>query len=43
MSWSFHKVEFSLRAGFFGYYVTPDGKKLWVCPLPFVALYFKKD
>lgn len=38
----FQRIEFSKRAMFIGAYLTPEKDKLWICLLPFVALYFKR-
>jgi hypothetical protein len=38
----FQRVEFSLRAAFVGFYITPERDKMWVAILPFFPLYFKK-
>ena len=38
----FKCIEFSWRAAFIGFYLTPERDKLWVTLVPFFPLYFKK-
>jgi hypothetical protein len=38
----FERIEFSWRAAFIGFYLTPERDKLWVTILPFCPLYFKR-
>ena len=38
----FQRVEFSLRAGFVGYYLAPEKDKLWITIVPWFPLYFKR-
>jgi len=39
---TFQRIEFSWRAAFIGFYMTPEKDKLWVAIIPFFPLYFKK-
>jgi hypothetical protein len=41
-SMKFQRIEFSWRAAFIGFYMTPERDKVWVTFIPFVALYFKR-
>lgn len=38
----FKCIEFSWRAAFIGFYMTPEKDKLWVTIVPFIPLYFKR-
>ncbi|MFD0912480.1 hypothetical protein [Methylophilus luteus] len=38
----FKCIEFSWRAAFIGFYLTPERDRLWVAIIPFFPLYFKK-
>ena len=38
----FQQIEFSWRAAFIGFYMTPERDKVRITLLPFVPLYFKK-
>jgi len=38
----FQRIEFSWRAAFIGFYMTPERDKVWVTVLPFFPLYFKR-
>jgi hypothetical protein len=42
-SMKFQRIEFSLRAAFIGFYMTPERDKVWVTVLPFFPLYFKRE
>ncbi len=41
-SMKFQRIEFSWRAAFIGFYMTPERDKIWVTVLPFFPLYFKR-
>jgi len=41
-SMKFQRIEFSWRAAFIGFYMTPERDKVWVTVLPFFPLYFKR-
>ena len=42
MSMKFQRIEFSWRAAFIGFYMTPERDKVWITLVPFLALYFKR-
>jgi hypothetical protein len=41
-SMKFQRIEFSWRAAFIGFYMTPERDKVWITVLPFFPLYFKR-
>jgi hypothetical protein len=39
----YQRIEFSWRAAFIGFYMTPERDKVWVTIVPFFPLYFKRQ